>query len=266
MSFYSAKNLHFSYNSTPILKGVDLHIDEGSIVSLLGPNGTGKSTLMKLFLGLLSPKSGEVLLKGKALQSYSIKERALHVSYVPQSTQVAFAFCALDIVVMGRIAFESWFQKPSKTDRDLARAAMERLGILHLEKRTFQTLSGGEKQLVLIARSLAQGAKILVMDEPVSGLDYGNQLRLLETIMKLSKEGYTFLKSTHFPEHALMLGGSTYALKNGGIFACGKSTEVINEELINSLYNTHVYIKKTTCGYPVCIPKFMQKNNYQGEK
>jgi len=258
MSFYSAENLYFSYNSTPILQGVDLHIAEGSIVSLLGPNGTGKSTLMKLFLGLLSPKSGEVILKGKPLQSYSMRERALHVSYVPQSTQVAFAFCALDIVIMGRIAFESWFQKPSKTDMDLARTAMDRLGILHLEKRTFQTLSGGEKQLVLIARSLAQGAKILVMDEPVSGLDYGNQLRLLETIMKLSKEGYTFLKSTHFPEHALMLGGYTYALKDGHILAHGLTCKTITEELINELYHTKIELKQTACGYPVCIPSFVQ--------
>lgn len=257
MSFYSAQNLHFSYDNTPILQGVDITIDEGSIVSLLGANGTGKSTLMKLFLGLLSPKSGEVILKGKPLQSYSIKERALHVSYVPQSTQVAFAFCARDIVVMGRIAFESWFQKPSKIDIDLARIAMERLGILHLEKRTFQTLSGGEKQLVLIARSLAQGAKILVMDEPVSGLDYGNQLRLLETIMRLSKEGYTFLKSTHFPEHALMLGGYTYALKEGAVLAQGITCKTITEELINELYHTNIQLKQTVCGYPVCIPSFI---------
>lgn len=258
MSFYEARNLHFSYNEKVILKGIDLHIKEGSIVSLLGANGTGKSTLMKLFLGLLYPSSGEVILKGKTLQSYSIKERAFHVSYVPQSTQVAFAFCALDIVLMGRIAFESWFKRASLTDIDLARSAMERLGILHLEKRTFQTLSGGEKQLVLIARSLAQGAKILVMDEPVSGLDYGNQLRLLETIMSLCKEGYTFLKSTHFPEHALMLGGYTYALKEGHILAQGLTHQTITEKLINELYNTSVALKQTLCGYPVCIPAFVQ--------
>lgn len=258
MSFYEAQNLFFSYHEKPILKGVDLRIEEGSIVSLLGANGAGKSTLMKLFLGLLTPTRGHVVLKNKALQSYSIKERAYHVSYVPQSTQVAFAFLALDIVLMGRIAFESWFKKPSQADIKIARDAMERLGILHLEKRTFQTLSGGEKQLVLIARSLAQGAKILVMDEPVSGLDYGNQLRLLETIMTLSKEGYTFLKSTHFPEHALMLGGYTYALKDGQILAHGFTCKTITQELINELYHTNIKLKQTSCGYPVCIPAFVQ--------
>ncbi|WP_263833609.1 ABC transporter ATP-binding protein [Sulfurospirillum oryzae] len=257
MSFYEAQNLFFSYNEKPILQGVDLRIEEGSIVSLLGANGAGKSTLMKLFLGLLNPTKGNLILKNRALQSYSIKERALHVSYVPQSTQVAFAFFALDIVLMGRIAFESWFKKPSQTDIKIARDAMERLGILHLEKRTFQTLSGGEKQLVLIARSLAQGAKILVMDEPVSGLDYGNQLRLLETITTLAKEGYTFLKSTHFPEHALMLGGYTYALKDGLILAHGFTCKTITEELINELYHTNIRLKQTMCGYPVCVPAFV---------
>ena len=257
MSFYEVQNLHFSYNEKVILKGIDVCIKEGSVVSLLGANGTGKSTLMKLFLGLLHPSSGEVILKGKALQHYSIKERASHISYVPQSTHVAFAFCALDIVLMGRIAFESWFKRASEADVILARSAMERLGILHLKKRTFQTLSGGEKQLVLIARSLAQGAKILVMDEPVSGLDYGNQLRLLETIITLSKEGYTFLKSTHFPEHALMLGGYTYALKDGYVLAHGDTTTILTEQLINELYNTNVMLKQTLCGYPVCIPAFV---------
>lgn len=124
-------------------------------------------------------------------------------------------------------------------------------------KRTFQTLSGGEKQLVLIARSLAQGAKILVMDEPVSGLDYGNQLRLLETIITLSKEGYAFLKSPHFPEHALMLGGYTYALKDGYVLAHGDTTAILTEQLINELYNTNVMLKQTLCGYPVCVPAFV---------
>ena len=261
MSFYGARNLTFSYQNNSVLKGIDIAIEEGSIVSLLGPNGTGKSTLIKLLLGLLTPNLGDIFLKNKMLEDYSIKERALHVSYVPQSSLIAFAFNALDIVLMGRIASESWFKKASLRDIEISMESMERLGIVHLAKRVYQTLSGGEKQLVLIARALAQGAKILVMDEPVSGLDYGNQLRLLETIMILSKEGYTFLKSTHFPEHALILGGTTYALKDGLIFAHGHSSDIINEELINSLYNTHVYVKRTACGYPVCIPKFIQPNN-----
>jgi len=260
MSFYEAKNLFFSYNDMPLLKGIDITINEGSIVSLLGPNGTGKSTLMKLLLGLLQPKEGRVILKNQTITDYTPKEKAKHISYVPQSTMIAFAFEAIDIVIMGRVAFESWFAKTSKADKALAYQAMERLGIAHLAHRTFQTLSGGEKQLVLIARSLAQGAKILVMDEPVSGLDYGNQLRLLETILSLSKEGYTFLKSTHFPEHALLLGGYTYALKEGNVLAHGFTCNVITEQLINELYNTNVKMKQTQCGYKVCVPSFIHKS------
>lgn len=258
MSFFSAKELHFSYQKHRVLRGVTMDIKEGSIVSLLGANGTGKSTLMKLLLGLLQPRHGEVILKDRALQSYTMKERASHISYVPQSTHVAFAFSVLDMVMMGRIAYESWLQQPSALDERYAYEAMEKLGITALAKRVYQTLSGGEKQMVLIARSLAQGAKILVMDEPISGLDYGNQLRLLECILALSHEGYTFLKSTHFPEHALMLGGETYALKEGRVLAHGATHEVVTEELINELYNTHITVKKTACGYPVCIPKFLK--------
>jgi len=261
MSFYEAKNLCFSYNDTPVLKGVDITVNEGSIVSLLGPNGTGKSTLMKLLLGLLLPKEGRVILKNQTITDYSPKEKAKHLSYVPQSTMIAFAFEAIDIVLMGRIAFEGWFAKASKADKALAYHAMERLGIAHLAHRTFQTLSGGEKQLVLIARSLAQGAKILVMDEPVSGLDYGNQLRLLETILSLCDEGYTFLKSTHFPEHALLLGGYTYALKDGYVLSHGFTCNVVTEGLINKLYDTDVMMKQTVCGYKVCIPSFIKKSS-----
>lgn len=261
MSFYSTQNLSFSYSQRAILSGVNISIERGSIVSLLGPNGAGKSTLIKLLLGLLKPHSGKVILKNKELDTYSIKERALHVSYVPQSTIVAFAFSALDIVLMGRIASEKWFKKTNQSDIEIAYEAMEKLGITHLAQRTFQTLSGGEKQLILIARALAQGAKIIIMDEPISGLDYGNQLRLLETIMSLCKEGYTFLKSTHFPEHALMLGGYTYALKNGSVLACGDTFSTITQSLINELYQTNIVLKKTSCGHPVCIPQFLNTSH-----
>ena len=259
MSFFEARHLHFSYQQKSVLHDVSVEIPEGSIVSLLGANGAGKSTLMKILLGLLAPTQGDVVLKDKSLSHYSVKERATLIAYVPQSSKIVFAFNAIEIVLMGRIAYESWFKKASAHDLALCHHALARLGIEHLAQRNYQTLSGGEKQLVLIARALAQGAKILVMDEPISGLDYGNQLRLLETILKLSQEGYTFLKSTHFPEHALLLGGYTYALQNASIVAHGKTEEIVNEALINQLYATNVHLATTTCGYRVCIPDFMKK-------
>lgn len=257
-----AKDLHFSYGQKEILKGVSISLRQGDILSLLGPNGTGKSTLIKLLLGLLIPKSGEITLEEKKLSSYSPKERAKKIAYVPQSSGVAFAFSALDVVMMGRAARQSWFASPSKTDKEAAIRAMERLGVSHLANRAYPTMSGGEKQLTLIARALAGEAKILVMDEPISGLDYGNQLRLLETIISLSKEGYSFLKSTHFPEHAMIVEGTTIAIKNGVVLTKGLSRDAVTKELIGSLYDTSVEIQRTACGYPVCVPRFFtQKTN-----
>lgn len=254
----SAENLHFNYGKKEILRGISLELREGAVLSLLGPNGTGKSTLMRVLLGLLSPKSGRVAVQGRELAKYSAKERARLIAYVPQSSSVAFAFSALDVVLMGRVSIQSWFASPSKKDRDAAIWAMDRLGIGYLATRAYPTMSGGEKQLTLIARALAQEAKILVMDEPVSGLDYGNQLRLLETIVSLSSEGYSFLKSTHFPEHAMIIGGETIAIKNGVVIGEGASREIVTDKLIDILYDTKVEIKNTDCGYPVCVPDFFR--------
>lgn len=254
----SAENLHFDYGKTQILKGVSLELKEGAIISLLGPNGTGKSTLIKLILGLLSPKAGHVSVYGKELTKYGVRERAKTIAYVPQSSSVAFAFSALDVVMMGRVSRQSWFANPSRLDKEISMHSMERLGVAHLANRAYPTMSGGEKQLTLIARALAQEAKILVMDEPISGLDYGNQLRLLETIISLSKDGYSFLKSTHFPEHAMMIGGTTLAIKGGAVIGEGASRDIVTNELIKILYDTTVEIKSTDCGYPVCVPKFFK--------
>lgn len=261
MSFFDAQHISFAYQKKPILEDVNICIPEGSIVSLLGANGAGKSTLMKILLGLLNPSAGEVILKGKNLQSYSVKQRAKQIAYVPQSTKIAFSFSALEIVLMGRIAFECWFKKASPKEIELCYSSLERLGIAHLAKQNYQTLSGGQKQLVLIARALAQGAKILVMDEPISGLDYGNQLRLLEAIQKLTYEGYTFLKSTHFPEHVLLLGGYTYAIKDGGVLTHGITSQVVTQELINELYSVKIELQQTPVGYKTCVPSFYKQSN-----
>lgn len=258
-SVLSCENIYFAYGKKTVLSGVGLELKEGEILSLLGPNGTGKSTLMKIILGLLKPKDGSVKVYDKALDKYGAKERARTLAYVPQSSNIAFAFSALDVVTMGRVSLGSFFASPSKLDKQKALEAMDRLGIANLANRDYPTMSGGEKQLALIARALAQEAKILIMDEPISGLDYGNQLRLLETIVSLSKEGYSFLKSTHFPEHAMIIGGRTLAIKNGAVIADGESAKTITPQLIEILYKTTVEVKNTDCGYPVCVPNFFRK-------
>ena len=253
----NAQNISFAYGSKTILDDVSLQIKEGDIVSLLGPNGAGKSTLIKVLLGLLNPNSGYVHLDGANLKSYKEKELARKVAYVPQTSYLPFSYTVLDIVIMGRISYQSIFSKYSKKDKEIAKNALKKLGILDLEDKLYNELSGGQKQLVLIARALAQEAKVFIMDEPVSGLDYGNQLRLLERVKHLSEQGYTFLKSTHYPDHAFLVSNKVVLMKDGKILTTGLPDEVITKENINILYGIDVSIDMTMHGSNMCIPKFM---------
>lgn len=253
------ENINFSYSNKEILKNINLEIKEGDIISLLGPNGSGKSTLIKVILGLLKPNSGEVFLDGKNLKIYKQKELAKTIAYVPQSSYLPFSYTVLDIVIMGRIAYQTIFSKYTNNDKNIAEKCLEILGILDLKDKMYNELSGGQKQLVLIARALAQEAKVFVMDEPVSGLDYGNQLRLLETIRNLSNQGYTFLKSTHYPDHAFLVSNKVVLIKNGIIFDSGSPDSTVTEENIQKLYGVCVNIDKTSYGHNICIPKFAKE-------
>lgn len=254
-----AKNISFSYGKKIILKDISLNIKRGDILSLLGPNGTGKSTLIKILLGLIKPDSGKVLLEDKCIQSYSKKDLAKKVAYVSQGSSLPFAYDVIDIVIMGRISYQGIFSKYTKKDEEIAINSLEKLGIAHLKDRLFNQLSGGEQQLVLIARALTQEAEFFIMDEPVTGLDYGNQIRLLEIIQSLSQQGLTFLKTTHYPDHAFLVSNEVILLKEGEILAQGKANEVITNQSIQKLYNIDVNIDKTEYGFNICIPKFNNK-------
>lgn len=237
----SVKNLHFSYPTRDVLKGVDFDLHRGEVVSLLGANGCGKSTLIRLILGLLKG-NGEIQLANKPLHKYSQKEIASHIAYIPQYHNVPFNYSVLDMVVMGRIFKLGLFASPSKKDFEIAREALATIGIENLASRAFGELSGGQKQMVLLARALTQEAKTFIMDEPVSGLDYGNQIRLLEMINSLSEKGYTFLKTTHYPDHAIMVSSRVVVMDKGTIIANGTSNEVITDAMLKEIYNIHAKI------------------------
>ncbi len=166
-----AEGISFGYGNKTILHDVNMQISEGDVVSLLGPNGAGKSTLIKILLGLLDPHTGDVYLDSKNIKSYKEKELAKKVAYVPQTSYLPFSYSVLDIVIMGRISYQSIFSKYGKKDKDIAEECLKRVGILELKDKMYNELSGGQKQLVLISRALAQEAKVFIMDEPVSGLD-----------------------------------------------------------------------------------------------
>ena len=250
----NVNSLKFSYPKREVLKGIDFELYQGEVVSLLGANGCGKSTLIRLILGLIKGK-GDISIAGKKLQNYSQKELAAHIAYIPQYHNVPFNYSVLDMVVMGRVFKLGLFASPSKHDFEVARDALKTIGIASLENRAFGELSGGQKQMVLLARALTQEAKTFIMDEPVSGLDYGNQMRLLEMIKHLSNEGYTFLKTTHYPDHAIMVSSRVVVMDQGKIIANGASSEVITDEMLKDIYNIEAKVI-THDSRQICMPIF----------
>ena len=238
----AAQHLSFSYGSRRIFADVNLQFHAGEVVSLLGPNGSGKTTLLKTLLGLLQPENGAVLFEGRPLEAYNRSELAKRIAYVPQVHREAFAYRVEDVVLMGRMPYHNLFSTYSREDRQIAEAAMDRLHIGQLKDRAYTEISGGERQLTMIARSIAQGAEVFIMDEPVNGLDYGNQMRLLADINQLAQEGLTFIMTTHFPDHALMTADRVILFNHGRIVDDGLPQTVINRDSLRELYRIEVNV------------------------
>jgi len=236
----AARDLYFAYRGRPVLTGASLSLQSGEVVSLLGTNGSGKSTLLRLLLGFNTPHRGEVLLAGKPLHSYRRRQIALHIAYVPQMHVTPFPYPVREVVVLGRLPATGLGRAPSRSDYEIVDIMLERLGIAHLAKRAYTEISGGERQLTLIARALAQGARTLVLDEPMTGLDYGHQLRLIERLCGLAAEGYAVLKTTHHPEHALLASTRVALLCDGRIDADGPPATVVIPSAIERLYGVRV--------------------------
>jgi iron complex transport system ATP-binding protein len=249
-----ARNVRFGYGEAPVLKDVSIGLPRGGLVSLLGPNGCGKTTLLKVLLGILPAQSGEVRLQGCPVQTLARKALARQVAYVPQLHRAAFAYRVEDVVLMGRLPHKSFLAPYTGRDRELAEQALDKLGILHLRERAYTCISGGERQLVLIARALCQGAHTFILDEPITGLDYGNQLRLLEQLSELSAEGYTFIKSTHFPDHALWVASHVVMLKGGRVVAEGPPGTVVNRDNLYQLYGAEVDVLPLVENFRMCVP------------
>jgi len=248
------QDLHFAYKKHQVLKGINFELHRGEVVSLLGPNGCGKSTLIRLILKLLEADD-KIQIAGKSLKEYSHKEIAEHIAYIPQYHNVPFNYSVLEMVVMGRISKLGFFASPSKNDYAIAQEALQRAGIAELKDRPFGQLSGGQKQLVLLARAIAQEVNVFIMDEPVNGLDYGNQIRLLELIDSLAREGYTFLKTTHYPDHALLVSSRIVVMHGGVIIANGDPQDVIHSEMIADVYGIKAEII-THDNHKRCVPIF----------
>lgn len=249
-------NLGFSYGKHKVLSDVSFNAAAGELLAVLGPNGVGKSTLFQCILGLLPRYDGKITVNGKAANEIDIHEMAKRVAYIPQSHTPVFNYAVFDIVLMGTSAQITAVNTPGRKQLELAESAIDRLGISHLRDRGYLQISGGERQLVLIARALAQNAKILVMDEPTSSLDYGNQIRILSQIKKLTEEGYTVIQSTHNPDQAFLFADKVLALLDGRVIEHGTPNEVISGDLIKALYNVDVEVQSLYMDKArICLPK-----------
>lgn len=248
-----AHDIFFRYGSRTVLSGVSLRFEPGHVVSLLGPNGCGKTTFLKVLLGLLPPWRGEVRLDGVPIRELGPSRLARRIAYVPQAHRATFAYRVADVVVMGRLPHGALLGRFSARDRATADQVLERLGIAHLAERPYTELSGGERQLTLIARALAQGAETFVMDEPATALDYGHQVRLLQRIAALAKEGLTFIQSTHSPEHALWAADRVVLFRDGAVVADGAAGQEINAANLELLYRVPIEVH-VAGGRQVCVP------------
>lgn len=235
-------SLCFGYGARRIGSDITLSLAKGEILALLGANGAGKTTLFKTILGLLPVSAGEIELDGKPLSAWSRRQRAERIAYVPQAHAALFPFTVLDVVLMGRAAYLSPFAMPGRRDREIALQALSGLGIARLAGKAYTEISGGERQMVLIARALAQQPAILVMDEPTASLDYGNQIRVLRHIRQLTADGTSVILSTHNPDHVFLIADRVALLDAGGLIGLGSPDAVLTPETLKQLYDIDVVI------------------------
>lgn len=246
------KDLSFSFGKTQVLDKLSLSVGAGELVAFLGPNGVGKTTLFRSLLGFLQPTAGTILVDGKDIGSYSQKELASRIAYIPQSYSPVFNHTVMDSVLMGVTNQLGPFGSPSRLHEEKAQSILEDLGIGHLSERGTMNISGGERQLMLIARALLQDAEILIMDEPTANLDYGNSWRVMERIRALSERGYAILFSTHDPNQALGFATRVVAMLDGRILSDTKPRDV-SPEILSTLYSIPVSLCRE-CGGMVVKP------------
>lgn len=250
-----AEHVSFSYGKREILHDVSFSIPDSTLVNVLGPNGVGKSTLFRCILGLNFRYAGGILVNGKDLKTLSVKERAREISYIPQSHAPVYDYEVLDIVLMSTGNDLKMLNTPGKDQAKRAYEALERIGIENFAHRNYTQLSGGEQQLVLIARAIAQNAQTIIMDEPTSALDYGNTVRVLTCVRQLAQEGLSIMQSTHDPDQAFLYADQTLVLENGCVKAFGDPYEIITSDLISDLYNIKVEVNSLYGDkVRVCVP------------
>lgn len=255
----------FSYDGrNNIFEDIGFAVEKGDVVCILGPNGTGKTTLIKCLNGLQKLNCGDILLEGRSIYSLTKVEKARYVGYIPQGHQPTFPFKSIDVVLMGRTPFIGSLSSASKADERIAEDAMRRLGILYLADKPYTAISGGERQMVFIARVLAQGPKILILDEPTSHLDFGNQMRSLSVVGTLARQGMAVIMSSHFPDHAFIASNKAAIMKGRHLMCFGAPGDVVTEENMEKAYGVPVKIVGIG-GRKACVPLESEKDRLIAE-
>lgn len=251
-----------SKNETIIFEDISCNIEKGKLYCILGANGVGKTTLFRTVLGFIPLLGGEILIDDKKSSAFSRKELARKIAYVPQYHTPPFPYSVMEIVLMGRGAYIDTFSSPSDKDRIKAESVLEKLGILHLKNSIYTRLSGGERQLVLIARALVQETDYLFMDEPGANLDYGNQIKMLKILKELSDNGIGICFTTHSPEHAILCNANVISVVNRQKLIQGPANEVISDKLLKEMYGIDTVVKVEKVDYEyrhIIMPVFNNK-------
>ena len=238
----SIQNLAIGYAQHQIASNISFTLEAGEAIAVLGPNGCGKTTLFRTLLGLLPRLQGEIQLDTRSISDLSAAEIARNIAYVPQVSSSFFNFNVIEVVAMARTPHLAWYALPGVTDRKIAASALAELGMADFAKRPFDELSGGERQLVLIARALAAEAPIILLDEPTASLDFGNQFLILDEIAKLTARGRAVLFTTHNPDHALRIAERTLAMSRSGHIDCGATAAILNSKSLTALYGIDVQL------------------------
>lgn len=219
---------------------------------VLGHNGTGKSTLLQCLIGAFQPQEGSVSIDGRNVENYTSRELAAKIAYIPQTSMPTFSFPCVDVVTMGRTAHMGYLANPGVEEVERALEALDYLGITHLANQPYTDISGGERQLVMIASALCQDPELMILDEPTAHLDFGNQYKFIQLVERLRDRGMGVLMTTHFPDHALALDGTTAILSNGSIQAVGSARDIITDASMSELYDIPVAVCDVS-GRRICI-------------
>ncbi|AUB57923.1 MULTISPECIES: ABC transporter ATP-binding protein [Methanobacterium] len=237
------KGCSFAYdNNENIFEDINFSVSSGDIFCILGANGTGKTTLIKCLTGLMSPHSGEINIDGQDMNSFSRADLAKKIGYIPQIHNSTFPFTVLDVVLMGRSPHLDMFESPSEKDYEIALKSLKSLNIEHMKDKPYTEISGGEQQLVFIARVLTQEPSILILDEPTSHLDFGNQIRTLNIIKQLASNGLSVIMSSHFPDHAFISANKVALMDGKKFMAIGKPEDVITTDNMKRIYGIDVKV------------------------